>query len=142
MDEEQEAQEQDTQAEQEEQMEQTEQQTNQNQYQNQETPQPQPQPQNAQEGIQVIIGGRIITLSPLLFEDFPLTYIIERSDIRNPTEQQAMAMVKLINKIISRSRLTPEEIELLRGRSQQELLRTYHQIAGAIERTLLVTLTS
>lgn len=98
--------------------------------------------EDIQEGIPVFINNQVITLSPLLFEDFPLTYIIEHGDIRNPTEQQAVTMVKLINKLLSRSRLTPEETELLRGKSQQELLRNYHIIAAAIERTLLITLTS
>ncbi|MDW7727000.1 MAG: hypothetical protein SCH70_07795 [Candidatus Methanoperedens sp.] len=110
--------------------------TEQNQY--QETQ----QQENVQEGIPVLINDKVITLSPLLFEDFTLTYIIERGDMRNPTEQQAVTMVKLINKLLSRSRLTPEEIGLLKGNSEQELLRNYHIIAAAIERTLLVTLTS
>lgn len=100
------------------------------------------QQENTLEGIPVLINDKVITLSPLLFEDFTLTYIIERGDMRNPNEQQAVTMVKLINKLLSRSRLTPEEIGLLKGNSEQELLRNYHIIAAAIERTLLVTLTS
>jgi hypothetical protein len=88
------------------------------------------------DGIKVIIQSRIIVLSPLKFEDYPLTRVLEQADMRAPTEYQSLVMAKLINSIIARSKLTPEEISILRGSSSQDLLRTYHTIGSAVERAI------
>lgn len=88
------------------------------------------------DGIKVILQNRLIVLSPLRFEDYPLTRVLEHADMRAPTEYQSIIMAKLINSIIARSRLTPEEMGILRGSSSQDLLRTYHTIGGAVERAL------
>lgn len=88
------------------------------------------------DGIKVILQNRLIVLSPLRFEDYPLSRVLEHADMRAPTEYQSIIMAKLINSIIARSKLTPEEMEILRGSSSQDLLRTYHTIGAAVERAL------
>ena len=88
------------------------------------------------DGIKVIIHSRLIVLSPLKFEDYPLTRVLEHADMRAPTEYQSLVMAKLINSIIARSKLTPEEISILRGSTSQDLLRTYHTIGAAVERAI------
>jgi len=88
------------------------------------------------DGIKVIIQSRLIVLSPLKFEDYPLTRVLEHADMRAPTEYQSLVMAKLINSIIARSKLTPEEISILRGSTSQDLLRTYHTIGSAVERAI------
>ena len=88
------------------------------------------------DGIKVIIQSRIIVLSALKFEDYPLTRVLEHADMRAPTEYQSLVMAKLINSIIARSKLTPEEISILRGSTSQDLLRTYHTIGAAVERAI------
>jgi len=88
------------------------------------------------DGIKVIIQSRLIILSPLKFEDYPLTRVLEHADMSAPTEYQSLVMAKLINSIIARSKLTPEEITILRGSTSQDLLRTYHIIGAAVERAI------
>jgi len=88
------------------------------------------------DGIKVIIHSRLIVLSPLKFEDYPLTRVLEHADMNAPTEYQSLIMAKLINSIIARSKLTPEEISILRGSTSQDLLRTYHTIGAAVERAI------
>jgi hypothetical protein len=89
------------------------------------------------DGIKVIIQSRLIVLSPLKFEDYPLTRVLEHADMSAPTEYQSLVMAKLINSIIARSKLTPEEIAILRGSTSQDLLRTYHTIGAAVERAMV-----
>src|SRR4030066_623275 len=89
------------------------------------------------DGIKVIIQSRIIVLSALKFEDYPLTRVLEHADMRAPTEYQSLVMAKLINSIIHKSKLTPEEISILRGSTSQDLLRTYHTIGAAVERAMV-----
>ena len=88
------------------------------------------------DGIKIILQNRLIVLSPLKFEDFPLTRVLEHTDMRTPTEYHSVIMAKLINNILARSKLTPEELEILRGSTSQDLLRTYHTIGIAIEKAL------
>ncbi|MFA4957746.1 MAG: hypothetical protein WC556_12325 [Candidatus Methanoperedens sp.] len=88
------------------------------------------------DGIKVIIHSRLIVLSPLKFEDYPLTRVLEHADMSAPTEYQSLVMAKLINSIIARSKLTPEDISILRGSTSQDLLRTYHTIGAAVERAI------
>ncbi len=88
------------------------------------------------DGIKVIIHSKLIVLSPLKFEDYPLTRVLEHADMSAPTEYQSLVMAKLINSIIARSKLTPEEISILRGSTSQDLLRTYHTIGSAVERAI------
>ncbi len=89
------------------------------------------------DGIKVIIQSRLIVLSPLKFEDYPLTRVLEHADMSAPTEYQSLVMAKLINSIIARSKLTTEEISILRGSTSQDLLRTYHTIGAAVERAMV-----
>ncbi len=89
------------------------------------------------DGIKVIIQSRLIVLSALKFEDYPLTRVLEHADMSAPTEYQSLVMAKLINSIIARSKLTPEEITILRGSTSQDLLRTYHTIGAAVERAMV-----
>ncbi len=88
------------------------------------------------DGIKVILQSRLIVLSPLIFEDFPLTRVLVNSNLRTPTEYQSLIMAKLINNIIARSRLTPEETAILRGSTPRDMLRTYHTIGAAVEMAL------
>jgi len=88
------------------------------------------------DGIKVIIQSRLIVLSALKFEDYPLTRVLEHADMSAPTEYQSLVMAKLINSIIARSKITPEEISILRGSNSQDLLRTYHTIGSAVERAI------
>src|SRR3990172_9761972 len=88
------------------------------------------------DGIKVIIQSKLNVLSPLKFEDYPLTRVLEHADMSAPTEYQSLVMAKLINSIIARSKLTPEEISILRGSTSQDLLRTYHTIGAAVERAI------
>ena len=88
------------------------------------------------DGIKVIIQSKLIVLSPLKFEDYPLTRVLEHADMSAPTEYQSLVMAKLINSIIARSKLTPEEIAILRGSTSQDLLRTYHTVGSAVERAM------
>jgi hypothetical protein len=89
------------------------------------------------DGIKVIIQSRLIVLSPLKFEDYPLTRVLEHADMSAPTEYQSLVMAKLINSIIARSKLTTEEISILRGSTSQDLLRAYHTIGAAVERAMV-----
>ncbi len=89
------------------------------------------------DGIKVILQNKLIVLSPLRFEDYPLTRVLEHADMRAFTEYQSIIMAKLINSIIARSKLTQEEMGILRGNSSQDLLRTYHTIGAAVERALV-----
>ena len=88
------------------------------------------------DGIKVIIQSKLIVLSPLKFEDYPLTRVLEHADMSAPTEYQSLVMAKLINSIIARSKLTPDEIAILKGSTSQDLLRTYHTIGSAVERAM------
>jgi hypothetical protein len=94
------------------------------------------------DGIKVILQSRLIVLSPLTFEDFPLTRVLVNSNLRTPTEYQSLIMAKLINNILARSKLTPEETAILRGSTSQDLLRTYHTIGAAVEGALTEILSS
>ncbi|MDO8727965.1 MAG: hypothetical protein Q7J35_18085, partial [Candidatus Methanoperedens sp.] len=44
------------------------------------------------DGIKVIIQSRLIVLSPLKFEDYPLTRVLEHADMSAPTEYQSLVM--------------------------------------------------
>lgn len=88
------------------------------------------------DGIKIILQSRLIVLSPLTFEDFPLTRVLLNSNHHAPTEYQSLIMAKLINNILARSKLTPDEMAILRGSTSQDLLRTYHTIGAAVERAL------
>lgn len=88
------------------------------------------------DGIKVILQNKLIVLSPLRFEDYPLTRVLEHADMRALTEYQSLIMAKLINNILARSRITPDDMAILRGSTSQDLLRTYHTIGAAVERAL------
>jgi hypothetical protein len=87
--------------------------------------------------IKIVLQSKLILLSPLKFEDYPLTRVLSNSNFQAPTEYQSLVMAKLINTILARSKLTPGEMDVLRG----DLLKTYHVIGSAIEKALTEVLT-
>lgn len=89
------------------------------------------------DGIKIILRSKLITLSPLRLEDFPLTRVLSNSNFQVPTEYQSLIMAKLINAILSRSKLTLEET----GALKDDQLKTYHVIGTAIEKALFEILT-
>ena len=89
------------------------------------------------DNIKIVLQSKLILLSPLKFEDYPLTRVLSNSNFQAPTEYQSLVMAKLINTILARSKLTPGEMDVLRG----DLLKTYHVIGSAIEKALTEVLT-
>jgi hypothetical protein len=89
------------------------------------------------DAIKIVLHSKLIVLSPLKFEDYPLTRVLSNSNFQAPTEYQSLVMAKLINAILSRSKLTPGEMEVLK----EDLLKTYHVIGSAVERALIEILT-
>ncbi|MFZ3168227.1 MAG: hypothetical protein WA130_11480 [Candidatus Methanoperedens sp.] len=87
--------------------------------------------------IKIVLQSKLILLSPLKFEDYPLTRVLSNSNFQAPTEYQSLVMAKLINTILARSKLTPGEMDVLR----EDLLKTYHVIGSAIEKALTEVLT-
>ncbi len=85
------------------------------------------------DGIKIVLQSKLITLSPLKFEDYPLTRVLVNSNFQAPTEYQSLIMAKLINSILARSKLTPEEMDILKV----DLLKTYHVIGAAVEKALI-----
>jgi len=85
------------------------------------------------DGIKIVLQSKLITLSPLKFEDYPLTRVLVNSNFQAPTEYQSLIMAKLINAILARSKITPEEMDILKG----DLLKTYHVIGAAVEKALI-----
>ncbi len=85
------------------------------------------------DGIKIVLQSKLITLSPLKFEDYPLTRVLVNSNFQALTEYQSLIMAKLINAILARSKLTPEEMDILKG----DLLKTYHVIGAAVEKALI-----
>jgi hypothetical protein len=89
------------------------------------------------DNIKIVLQSKLILLSPLKFEDYPLTRVLSNSNFQAPTEYQSLVMAKLINTILARSKLTPGEMDVLR----MDLLKTYHVIGSAIEKALTEVLT-
>jgi hypothetical protein len=89
------------------------------------------------DNIKIVLQSKLILLSPLKFEDYPLTRVLSNSNFQAPTEYQSLVMAKLINTILARSKLTPGEMDVLR----MDLLKTYHVIGSAIEKALIEVLT-
>ena len=89
------------------------------------------------DNIKIVLQSKLIVLSPLKFEDYPLTRVLSNSNFQAPTEYQSLVMAKLINAILARSKLTPGEMEVLR----EDLLKTYHVIGAAVEKALIEILT-
>lgn len=89
------------------------------------------------DNVKIVLQSKLILLSPLKFEDYPLTRVLSNSNFQAPTEYQSLVMAKLINTILARSKLTPGEMDVLRG----DLLKTYHVIGSAIEKALTEVLT-
>jgi len=87
--------------------------------------------------IKIVLQSKLILLSPLKFEDYPLTRVLSNSNFQAPTEYQSLVMAKLINTILARSKLTPGEMDVLR----EDLLKTYHVIGSAIKKALTEVLT-
>ena len=89
------------------------------------------------DNIKIVLQSKLIVLSPLKFEDYPLTRVLSNSNFQAPTEYQSLVMAKLINAILARSKLTPGEMDVLR----EDLLKTYHVIGAAVEKALIEILT-
>ncbi len=89
----------------------------------------------------VVLHGQAIQLSslrpaenPVAF--FPLIRVILGGNPSMPTEYQATAMARLVQMVISRSEIRPEQLELLR----RDPLKTYLAISAAIEHELEATM--
>lgn len=94
-----------------------------------------------QRGLVVVLGGQVINLSslrppenPVAF--FPLIRVILGGNPSMPTEYQATAMARLVQTVIARSKVRPEQLELLR----RDPLKTYLAVSAAIERELATLL--
>jgi hypothetical protein len=87
-----------------------------------------------QEGLAIVLDNQAIVLSSLALQDFPLIRVILGGQPSSPSEYQAMAMAKLIQIIIGRTKLKPEQLEILR----REPLKTYLAVSSAIERQLAI----
>jgi hypothetical protein len=87
-----------------------------------------------QEGLAIVVGGQAIVLSPLILPDFPLMRVILGGQPSMPTEYQAMAMMKLIQIVIGRSKLKPEHLDIMKA----DPIVTYLAVSAAIERQLAI----
>jgi hypothetical protein len=89
----------------------------------------------------VVLGGQAIPLSslrppenPVAF--FPLIRVILGGNPSMPNEYQATAMARLVQMVIARSQIMPEQLELLR----RDPLKTYLAISAVIEHELAATM--
>ncbi len=90
-------------------------------------------PESPQEhsGLVVMVGGQVIPLSAIGVQDFPLTDIITGGTPAGVLER-ARAKYDLISVVLSRSKLTPEQVEILK----LEPLATYKAVGAAIMQEL------
>lgn len=85
----------------------------------------------------VVLDGQAIPLSslrppenPVAF--FPLIRVILGGNPLMPTEYQSTAMMKLVQMVIARSKITPEQLEVMK----RDPLKTYLAVSAAIEHEL------
>ena len=90
-----------------------------------------PESSQEQSGLFVVLGGQLISLEALNVQDFLLIDIITGGTPAGPLDR-AKAKSSLIGSVISRSKLTPEQVEILK----RDPLRTYKAIGMAITQEL------
>ncbi len=86
-----------------------------------------PESPQEQSGLAVVLGGQLIQLAALGVQDFPLIDIITGGTPAGVLER-ARAKSDLIGSVLSRSRLTPEQVEILK----LDPLGTYRSVGAAI----------
>ena len=87
-----------------------------------------------QSGLVVVLGGQLIQLESLNVQDFLLIDIITGGTPAG-TLDRAKAKQSLIGSVISRSKLTPEQVEIMKS----DPLRTYKAVGMAITQELFGT---
>ncbi|WAM22343.1 MAG: hypothetical protein OI717_00010 (plasmid) [Candidatus Methanoperedens sp.] len=87
-----------------------------------------------QSGLVVVLGGQLIQLESLNVQDFLLIDIITGGTPAGALDR-AKAKQSLIVSVISRSKLTPEQVEILKS----DPLRTYKAVGMAITQELFGT---
>jgi membrane carboxypeptidase/penicillin-binding protein PbpC len=93
-----------------------------------------PESPQEQSGLVVVLGGHLIQLESLNVQDFLLIDIITGGTPAG-TLDRAKAKQSLIGSVISRSKLTPEHIEIMKS----DPLRTYKAVGMAITQELFGT---
>ncbi len=88
-----------------------------------------------QSGLFVVLGGQLIRLEALDVQDFLLIDIITGGTPAGALDR-AKAKSTLIGSVISRSKFTPEQVEILKS----DLLRTYKAVGMAITQELFGTI--
>ncbi len=93
-----------------------------------------PESPQEQSGLAVVLGGQLIQLEALNVQDFLLIDIITGGTPAG-TLDRAKAKQSLIGSVISRSKLTTEQVEILKS----DPLRTYKAVGMAITQELFGT---
>jgi hypothetical protein len=90
-----------------------------------------PESPQEQSGLVVVLGGQLIQLEALDVQDFLLIDIITGGTPAGALDR-AKAKQSLIGSVISRSKLTPEHVEIMK----RDPLRTYKAMGTAITQEL------
>ena len=90
-----------------------------------------PESPQEQSGLVVVLGGQLIGLEALGVQDFLLIDIITGGTPAGALDR-AKAKSSLIGSVISRSKLTPDQVEILK----RDPLRTYKAVGMAITQEL------
>ncbi len=90
-----------------------------------------PEPPQEQSGLVVVLGEEVIQLSPLGVQDFALVDIVTGGTPASAYDR-AQAKNALIGLVLSRSKLTTEQVEILKA----DPLATYRAVSAAITREL------
>jgi hypothetical protein len=93
-----------------------------------------PESPQEQSGLVVVLGGQLIHLEALNVQDFLLIDIITGGTPAG-TLDRAKAKQSLIGSVISRSKLTPDQVEIMKS----DPLRTYKAVGMAITQELFGT---
>ncbi len=93
-----------------------------------------PESQQEQSGLVVVLGGQLIQLESLNVQNFLLIDIITGGTPAG-TLDRAKAKQSLIGSVISRSKLTPEQVEIMKS----DPLRTYKAVGMSITQELFGT---
>jgi propanediol dehydratase large subunit len=93
-----------------------------------------PESPQEQTGLIVVLGGQLIQLESLNVQDFLLIDIITGGTPAGALDR-AKAKQSLIGSVISRSKLTPDQVEILKS----DPLRTYKSVGMAITQKLFGT---
>jgi len=97
----------------------------------QETSAEAPESPQEQSGMVVVLGGQLIGFEALGVQDFLLIDIITGGTPAGPLDR-AKAKQSLIGSVISRSKFTPDQVEILK----RDPLRTYKAVGMAITQEL------